>query len=403
MLFTIYSTQYLGLAFMLSAAVAILREQGASMDKLALLNLMALPLAGKIFYAVFIDKYRLYFSGQYRSWLLSAQAGMTLLLIGLAGLNIEQQFSLTLALFALFTLFVAVQDVAVDGLSCKLFDQNSRRMANTIQISGNLIGKIVGGGLILMLYPYLQWQGALLLIALLTGLCCLQVLLYKEPECDPEKPRLMAKPVNRVWQDVKVFIIQHKQWFAVLAIFPLGFSGCFALINPILVDNEWDLAEIGFVINVFGSLVGIVSASLAVPLMRSVGRIKALVSLTLFTGLSLLMLLPIALGDATKVIVYLAVGAYFLCFPALLVTLSTMAMDRAAVTDRKATLYTLQLSFVMLVGFIYSSLALTLVESIGYSFVIITGVVITIVVAFLVWRQNKKSLGSPLDGAHFVK
>jgi len=42
LLISIYTTQYIGVAFIISAAFAILRQSGIALDKLALLNLIAI-------------------------------------------------------------------------------------------------------------------------------------------------------------------------------------------------------------------------------------------------------------------------------------------------------------------------------------------------------------------------
>ncbi|MDV2467421.1 hypothetical protein QR674_00260 [Acinetobacter chinensis] len=70
LLLSVYSTQFVGVAFILAAAMAILRESGMQLKQLAMLNLIAIPIAGKIFYAPFIDRFKPFFNGKYRSWLI---------------------------------------------------------------------------------------------------------------------------------------------------------------------------------------------------------------------------------------------------------------------------------------------------------------------------------------------
>lgn len=55
------------MAFILSAAFAILRQSDTALDQLALLNLVAIPMFGKSLYAPFVDSFRLFFQGQNRS------------------------------------------------------------------------------------------------------------------------------------------------------------------------------------------------------------------------------------------------------------------------------------------------------------------------------------------------
>lgn len=103
LLISVYTTQYIGIAFIISAAFAILRQSGIALDKLALINLVALPLLGKVLYAPLVDSFRLYFQGQYRSWLLTAQSMMTLLLFICGFLDIQHHFSTILILFIIYT------------------------------------------------------------------------------------------------------------------------------------------------------------------------------------------------------------------------------------------------------------------------------------------------------------
>jgi len=318
MLASIYITQYIGLAFIMSAAVAVLRQKGVALDELALLNLAFLPLAGKVLYAPIIDKFRFLLQGQYRSWLIFAQSAMAFLLLVASTLNIEYDFALLLGVFGAYTFFMSLQDVSVDGLSCKLFDRDSRKFANSIQFSGNLLGNIIGGGLILMAFSWLQWHGALWLLAALTCVSLIQMVMFREPSADDSmNPSLVEKAP--ILKDVVAFIGQHKRWFLAMALYPIASACGFALINPMLVDAGWQLEDIGFVLKIFGSIVGLFSALLATPLLTYLGREKALMSVVVAQFCALLMMIPIALGHTDKVIVYSAITLHFISFPATLV------------------------------------------------------------------------------------
>ena len=287
MLASTYITQYIGVAFILSAAVAILRQQGVALDKLALLNLAILPLMGKVFYAPLIDKYKLKLQGKYRSWLIIAQASMALLLAIAGSLDFQHQFTWIIVILALYAFSMSVQDVAIDGLSCKLFAPEARKLASSIQFSGNLLGNIIGGGLILMFYPWLEWHGSLWLLAGLTSISLLQITLFSEPEeaADSETHPAARQPLLR---DVKRFIQQQKHWLLILALYPIGSTCGFALLNPLLVDSGWALGDIGFAVKIFGSAVGLCAALLATPLITRLGRVNALISVLFLQLLALL-------------------------------------------------------------------------------------------------------------------
>ena len=410
---SIYTTQYIGLAFIFASAVVILRQQGMALDKLAWINIIALPLACKIFYAPFIDRYRLaIIQGQYRSWLLVAQAVMTGLLVIIGNLDMVGQFHLVLGLLLLYAFATSVQDVAIDGLACKLVSPKKRQFANSIQYASNLLGNVIGGGVILMLYHWLQWQGAFTLLAIATSISWIQLYFFKEPVfkepvfkepafIEPAfiEPPLTAKLTQTIksssfstlFSQIRLFIRQWRGWFGLLLVYPIGFSTAFALLNPLLVDAGWALADIGFVTKVVGSLVGIISAISASMIISRYGRQTALIALTGAQAVALIMLLPLALGDTRMVFVYGAVIAYFAINPALLATLSTLMMDKASQTDAKATFFTLQISCISVMGFIYAGLGLVLAKNIGYLGVLMISVVLTLVLAVSLKFYCKKN------------
>ncbi|GAA5011642.1 MFS transporter [Acinetobacter puyangensis] len=387
LLISIYTTQYIGVAFIISAAFAILRQSGIALDKLALLNLIAIPMLGKVLYAPFVDNFRLFFQGQYRSWLICAQMAMTVLLFICGLLDIQQQFSTILILLIVYTLFMSLQDVSIDGLACKLFDESQRQFANSIQYASNLLGNIIGGGALLMLYPWLQWQGALWVLTGLTAITSIQLIFFKEPEnIFNNSHKHIASRFSSLAQQISVFVKQHRHWFILLFLYPIGFTAVFGMLNPMLVDAKWSLPDIGFATKVFGSLIGIISAFLATLVINKHGRKSALIGFTLLQGVALLSFIPLTLGYTSKPLVYFAIFAYFIANPGLMATLSTMIMDRAAMMPAKATFFSLQLSLIVFMGFAYSAAGLMLAQHIGYMWVVILTFICAMLVALLARR-----------------
>lgn len=386
------ATQYLGLVFIMAAMAAILRQNGASLEKLALINIVAIPLVGKVFYAVLVDRFRLFFQGQYRGWLIIAQSLMILILLVMGMLNINEHFSLILAMAFVFALIATFQDIALDGLSCKLFDEDNRPLANSLQLSGNMLGTVIGGGISLMLYPLIQWQGVVWMLATLTCLSLFQIIAFREPypasdnfDGDLETTSV-AMSFSSLFSDCKSFVKEHAKWFFILTISPISFSMAFSILTPVLVDTGWLIEDIGFSLRVVGSLVGVVSALFAVPIMNRFGRKSAVLILTLATVLSLLLILPITLGNTSKLMVYIAIIAYFSTQPALLAIYATLAMDKAANKGRKATLFTLQFSFFSMMGFVYSSISLMLAKMLGYTLVVVIAIGLSVGVIILLHK-----------------
>lgn len=388
MLASLYMTQYVGLAFILSASVAILRHQGVPLDKLALLNLVALPLAGKVLYAPIIDKYRPLVKGHYRSWLVISNASMALLLVALGSMNITEKFMGVLGLVCLYTFFMSIQDISVDGLSVKLFKPEQRQFASSVQFSGNLFGNIIGGGILLILYPWLEWQGSFAFLAVLTFCSLLFVVFYKEPE---NTKYIEFKTSNNLYREIKDFLISQKHWCLVLVLYPLISTWGFALLNPILVDNDWSLVDIGFSVKVFGSIIGVFSALLASPLIATLGRSRSFMFVLCLQVVALYLMVIPALGYTNKALIYFVIGTHFLSFPALLVVSATIFIDKAAKTSRRATFFTFQASFATLFGFVYSWATMAVAKYLGYSTTIMVGGILSMMIVALIWSVISKS------------
>lgn len=388
MTFSLYITQYLGVAFFFAASLTILRQQGISLDKLALINVAAFPMAFKVLYAPLIDRRRLGVSGQYRSWLLVAQGSMALMLAAIGCLDIQQSLNNVLILLALYCLAMAVQDVAIDGLACKMFAANQRQVASSLQFSGNLIGNVLGGGVILMFYDQLGWQYSLWIMAALTLLSWLQLLVFNEPDSVAATQAVKTRALLR---ECVAFFRANKRWICLLCVYPLASNGAFAIVSPALVDAGWSLADIGFVTRVYGPLVGVFAALLTALLIKRWGRTRTLTRLTYLMLAALVSMLPMVYGNTSNVSVYVAITLYFCAFPALLATFGTLMMDHASGSDHKATYFTLQFSVLSFMGFVYAGICMALAQYWGYATVVMISMAAIPLCVSLIHKQPSAS------------
>ena len=385
---SIYISQYLGVSFIFAAGVVVMRQSGMGLDKLALLNLVALPAIGKIIYASIIDQYKCYFKGQYRSWLLLSQGLMCSLLVIMSSLNYITQFIPLMVCLTLYALAVAIQDVSVDGLSCKIFNKEQRKYINSIQFSSNLLGNIIGGGVLLITYPYLEWKGSLLVLSALTAISWIQLLFYVEPDNKDKK----HKNIKLLFKACFSFAIKYKYWFILLFIYPFGMNGAFTILKPMLVDVGWSVGDIGFVVKVYGSLVGVLSALSAPFIIKRFGGYLTLRYLTSFLIIGLCTMLPITVGYTSAPYVYLAVTTQFAAFPALLTTFGTLIMDNASKYPNRATIFTLQFSCISLMSYLTSTLFMGIAKKYGYQTTVLTGICFVIIILFLLKPLLKRSI-----------
>ena len=67
------------------------------------------------------------------------------------------------------------------GLTCAILPFEQRGFGGVIQVIAGRVGKMLGGGLVLLIYHHYGWQSAVDLISVFALLLILQISLYSEP------------------------------------------------------------------------------------------------------------------------------------------------------------------------------------------------------------------------------
>lgn len=367
---SLYITQYLGLGFFFTALVAILRQQGVPLEQLSAIYVLGLFWILKFLWAPLVDRVSFGRLGHYRGWLIVMQSLLVVTLIIMGFFDLGSQLGLILGLCMLVGLFSATQDIAADALSCCLLSPAERGVGNGIQIGGGLLGNVIGGGLVLILYPTIGWFGSMLLLAGGTAITLVQLWFFREPAT------IMARHTSHSeharFRDLLTFFGRPGmwRWLIILLLYPLGVSTAYGLITPLLVDAGWSLERIGFSINIVGSLIGMLSAVGVGWLIRRVGRKPVMFSTALAMGGGLLLLLAPALGVTDNLTVWAAIGALFLLYSPASAVLSTVMMDNARF-GAAGTDFTLQYCVYALVGFVAGGAGLGLAGAFGYPAVIV--------------------------------
>jgi MFS family permease len=180
LLAVLYGSQFIPLAFLLYGLPAVLRERGATLERIAVLQLLALAWVVKFAWAPLVDRYgsrrRL---GHYRGWLLGLQALLAGVVLLLIPLDIVDDLPLVLALVGVIALLSATQDIATDATAVRLLAPSERGIGNGIQKAGGYFGLIVGGGGVLVLFDRWGWSVALAVLAGLTALPLVVLLRYR--------------------------------------------------------------------------------------------------------------------------------------------------------------------------------------------------------------------------------
>lgn len=359
----LYITQYLGLGFIVTAVPAIMRKNGAGLDEIGWIYALGLIWSIKFLWAPLIDRFGSKKHGHYRSWLIVLQSLLILSLIGAAFFDINSQLGILAVFFVLICTFSATQDIAADALAVTMLAPKERGLGNSIQVAGGLIGNMIGGGLVLIVYQWVGWTGSMLVLAFSTMIPLVNILMHEE---QPAPADARAEKVG--FKDMLRFFKRPGtgRWVPLLLSFSVGISIAYALLNPMLVDIGWSLEEIGVAVNIFGSVFSIIGAAVAGWLAQKIGRKQGMIWSSVLVGLSIFALFPAAQGGGNSLFIYAGIGLMLLAFGASSTILSTMIMDKsdpsAAGTD-----YTLQYSLSSIFGYILAGSALGLAESLNYT------------------------------------
>lgn len=385
LLASLYSTQFLGLMFFVVAMAAILRERGASLDTIGLVYLLGMVWPLKALWAPWIDRYAIGRRGHYRGWLLLTQGGMVLCLALIGVLDLQADFTSIYLLCLATSLLSATQDIAVDGLACRLLTPADRGFGNGLQIGGGLVGNLVGGGAMLMLYPTIGWMGCCLALAALTSVSWLQLLRYQEPTWPrPAQPGGYSRLIG-FWRGPG-----RMRLLLLLLIYPAGSALAYSIVMPALVDAGWTLESIGLIVNVLGSLAGLAAALAYGRLLRRYSRRRAMVAAALLQWLGIAGLALPAMGWGGSVVAGAAVVAYFLLYNPAATVLATLMMDQSSQAS-PATDYTLQVSLSQCFVMVLTSAGAMLAGRIGYGGVIGVAVILALLAAIASLRWTPRA------------
>lgn len=360
---SLYTTQALALMFFVVALVAILREQGASLDQVGMVYMLGMVWPFKFLWAPLVDAFGSRRRGHYRCWLLGMQGAMVAVLAAMSRYDPMADFTVVYALCLVIALLSATQDIAADGLACRLLPAAERGLANGLQIAGNLLGTLLGAGVVLMGYQYVGWSGSMLMLAAVTAMTWVQLLAFHEPQW-PVRASTIGANLRRLgsfWREPGRWY-----WLAVLTLYPIGSSLVYAMIAPLLVDAGWSLDRIGLVLNVAGSAAGVASAMAAGGLVRKVGRRNAMIGAAALQCVGILAIWPLAAGQHGVLAATVAVVVYYLCYNPAAVVLALLMMDEASAAS-PATDYALQFSVNQFFAFGMISAGALIAQRTGYA------------------------------------
>ena len=143
----LYVAQGVPWGFITVTMVTFLAAEGADAGDLAyLLTLGTLPWSFKFLWGPIIDRFQMPKLGRRRPWILIAQTGMIALLVTMLMVpDLTNNISLLGALFFVYNVFTALQDVSTDALAVDVLQSHEFERVNSYMFTAKSLGGIVGG------------------------------------------------------------------------------------------------------------------------------------------------------------------------------------------------------------------------------------------------------------------
>lgn len=386
----LYLAHALPLYFYNVALPAILRHQGVDLRWIGMLSLLYIPWAFKFFWAPLIDRFYFKKLGKRKTWLLFTQIALVLGVVALA----LTQFDYGLGVFVIVGLwistFAATQDIAIDGYTVETFTESEYRLGSMAQSMGVALGSMVGGAATLWLYELYGWQTALISLAAMTALTMLAIFQIKE-KSNAEK--ISKQPPSLI----RAFKRPEMLWaLALIVCYRIVEAPAMAMLNPMLIDQRWSLAQIGVLMSVIGAGIGLLAAVSAAFLLKKIAATQLLIwagwaRSLVYALLGVAVLLSwlnqwhLLLGGFVIVILairYIAMTALYAHF------MQTSSKEQAG-TD-----FTILVCFELLVYFIGGAVSGFLAKAFGYgNFYLILAVssVLSVLLSQLLIRKAKQT------------
>ena len=98
-------------------------------------------------------------TGDYKRWIFSSELIYAGLIFAVAFLDFHTDFYTIVALIIVSFVASATQDIATDALAVLAFSRKDKSLVNSMQSMGSFGGSMIGGGVLLLLFKQIGWNG----------------------------------------------------------------------------------------------------------------------------------------------------------------------------------------------------------------------------------------------------
>jgi len=356
--------------------ITMLKEMGFDLKQLSWFYLFGGMEMAKFIVSPLIERYRLKRIGQFRGWLCLSSLIIFIALFMLHFIQPQRDFTLLMVACVLLNLSSLFFGCAALGLTCAILPFEQRGFVGVIQVIAGRVGKMLGGGLVLLIYHHYGWQSAVDLISVFALLLILQISLYSEPTvaAEPQNPslRFLFTRFFYFWQQQHISF----RWLILLLFVFIPSGVVVSSFIPRLNALGWSSQHIGLLLSVFEPLCAIAFAPLSGLLLKKYSRVSV-TQWVLFSQIFAfcLFILFEYVGTDFPYLIAVPILLLSMTYALLVPCLLAMIMDKS--TQTYATLDSaLQFSVALLGAYLAGFISLRLAHAFGYLTVYLVATVI---------------------------
>lgn len=337
---SLYVVQSVPLSFFKNGFQLFLKDQQIDYSSISrVIGILLLPWVIKFLWAPLVDRWTNGQLPKIKYAILLFQIIGAALLGFLALFSVPQSLQAIVAVFFVFSLISATQDIFIDSMAVLTLPKNEHSLGNTFQIGGYYLGEILGGALILVIFDHFGWNWAMLAFMLFYLLPFIPLLFYKTPQEQqpPPQPKKEKGPIINYLKLPGMGI-----WLLVMMVYMGNQILSRTLLPSLFADIGYSKTDIASIISIWGNSASVLAAIIGGVLINKWGRKNSLVGFGILKVLTLLGFFLIKGGVAHNTVIAVVMINDFVSGLAT-VTLYTIMMDKARLSS-PGTDFTIQQS-----------------------------------------------------------
>jgi PAT family beta-lactamase induction signal transducer AmpG len=311
-----------GLPFLLvfSTLSAWLRDEGVERSVIGFFSWIGVTYSIKVFWAPVVDRLALpfltKFLGKRRSWMLLAQLGIVVGLVGMGSSDSHSQLQ-QIALFAVWVAFCsATQDVVVDAYRIESVNPEYQGAMAATYVLGYRIALLVAGAGAFYIADYASWKVAYFVMAVAMSVGLVTTLCLKEPDHKHFDGRLSENVTvkrQNIWRRLSISFVDavlhpFVEFFGrngkvgllilmLIAVYKMSDITMGVMANPFYLDLGFSKKDIADISKVFGFFMTIAGAAMGGVLVVRYGIMRPLLLGAVMVAATNLLFAVLAVSD----------------------------------------------------------------------------------------------------------